>query len=108
MNDVRRKLLPYALRMCSTLSPLCYPCLHEGSIRSLTTKTMFLRPNIDGHKLLIYKIATDKAKKLNGQFYTLSVFYVIRREMIVATTLSVLLLRRVNVLHVVAPYTTSS
>ena len=45
---------------------------------------------------------------LNGQFYTLSVFYVIRLEMIVATTLSVLLLRRVNVLHVVAPDTTSS
>ena len=69
---------------------------------------MFLRPIIDGQKLFIYKIATDKAKNLNGQFYTLSVFYVIRREMIVATTLRVLLLRRFNVLHVVSPDTTSS
>ena len=69
---------------------------------------MFVRPIIDGHKLFVYKIATDTAKNLNGQLYTLSVFYVSWREMIVATTLSVLLLRRVNVLHVVSPDTTSS
>ena len=45
-------------------------------IRLLTTKTIFLRPIIDGHKIFRYKIATDKAKNLNGQLYTLSVFYV--------------------------------
>ncbi len=45
---------------------------------------------------------------MKSQCCTLSVFHLIRREMIVATTLSVLLLRRVHVLHVVLPDITSA
>ena len=109
MNDVRRKLLPYT---CVKDVLYVIAIVLAVSTRGLYTftyyKDNFLTTYYRRTPIMYITIATDKANNLNGQFYTLAVFYVIRREIIVATTLSVLLLRRVNVLHVVSPDTTSS
>ena len=69
---------------------------------------MFLRPIRDAQIQFIPKIATDKAKNMKIQCCTLSVFYVTRRETIIAKNFKVFSFRVVHVIHVVSPDNTSS